>query len=71
MGLDSTQELITSTAAGLSLLTIHIERDDRGVCFIGVPAEISAGSLWLQALNHQAEWDDTLSRWKYREITRL
>lgn len=71
LDLDSTDGLMRTAAAALSLVTLHIERDDPDVCFIGVPVEIADKSVWLQEINPQAVWNDTLSRWRYGEITRL
>lgn len=74
LNLDSTDTIVrtaAAAAAALPLLTLYIERDDPDVCFIGVPVQIADKSVWLQEVNHQAVWDDTLSRWRYAEVTRL
>lgn len=71
LDLDATGGLIESAAAFESLVSLHIEREDPDVCFIGAPVDSRRHSVWLRGISPEATWDDTRSRWRYSQVTRV
>ncbi|MFZ1175101.1 MAG: hypothetical protein WAO15_02245 [Mycobacterium sp.] len=69
--LDATAALLQTLAAAAPTVTVHVENDDPEVCFIGAPVGWTAGALWMQEISPSATWDDTLSTWRYRDVTRV
>lgn len=63
--------MLRALAGRSPVLSVFIERDDPDVCFIGVPVKWGRRSVWLSEINAGAEWDDTVSKWRYRDITRV
>lgn len=69
--LDVTGSLLQGLAAHGPTLSVFVESDDPEVCFIGVPVDWTERALWLDEISPQATWEDTLSQWRYRDITRV
>lgn len=69
--LDDTASMLQGLAAHGPTLSVFVETHDPDVCFIGVPVEQTGRSLWLDEISATATWDDTTSRWRYRDITRV
>lgn len=69
--LDGTGALLESLAAHAPTMTVHVENDDPEVCFIGAPMEWTERAVWIQEVSPTAEWDDTLSKWRFRDVTRV
>jgi hypothetical protein len=63
--------MLQCLASQAPTVTVHVENDEPGVCFIGVPMEWTDGALWMQEISPRATWDDTLSKWRFRHITRV
>ncbi|WP_344254698.1 hypothetical protein [Terrabacter carboxydivorans] len=69
--LDDTRVLIHGLAAQSPTVSLFVETDDPDVCFIGVPVERTDRSAVLDEISPEATWEDTVSRWRYRDITRV
>lgn len=69
--LDDTGPLLQGLAAQAPILSLFVETDDPEVCFIGVPVDWTERALWLDEISTKATWDDTMSQWRYRDITRV
>lgn len=70
--LEGTRRLIDSFAALHSLVTVHVERQDPDVAYIGVPFRSARGRLGLIEVTPQATWDaDQPGSYRLRRITRL
>jgi hypothetical protein len=69
--LGSTSSLIRSTAKNFSLATIHLERRDPNVCFIGVPIARTRRLLKLLEITPQARWNEKASIYQLADITRV
>ena len=68
--LSSTRTVIESTSRRFPLLTIHVERRDPTVCYIGVPVEISSKTLRLRHITPDAVWENEPTNYPLRDITR-
>ncbi len=69
--LDVTEELLRSVALDWPTVTLFVERDDPEVCFIGAVIEVTKKRVEMQEINPEAEWDDTISLFPFRDITRV
>jgi hypothetical protein len=69
--LDGIRELVESAAGTYPLVTIHIEREDPGVCFIGAPVKFSRRRLHLLEVTAKAKWRASTSKWDLTAITRV
>lgn len=54
-------------------MTIHTERVEPGVCFIGTPIGEITDRVTLREITPEAEWEDEeeLRSWKLADITRI
>lgn len=68
--LDGTAELVRTAAELAPLVTLHFERDDPTVCFIGKPVRFTRGSVRLMEVDPQAEWEPSPSKWSLADVTR-
>jgi hypothetical protein len=57
--------------AGEALVAVYIEREDPGVCFIGVPVKVTRRRLHLTEVTAKAKWRTDGSRWDLKSITRV
>jgi hypothetical protein len=71
VSLDTIQGVLSSLADGYPLLTIHVERLDPEVCYIGKFVKASNRSLHLLEIRTSATWDKTPTKWPLKEITRI
>ncbi|MGO4604597.1 hypothetical protein [Terrabacter sp. 2YAF2] len=69
--LNGTGPLLQGLAAQVPTLSVFVETDDPEVCFIGVPVDWTDRAMWLDEISPKATWDDTMSKWRYRDITRV
>ncbi|MDQ6947517.1 MAG: hypothetical protein M3256_14900 [Actinomycetota bacterium] len=69
--LRSTRAVIASAGKAFSLVTIHIERRDPSVCYIGIPVALSTKALRLREISSEAHWDEEPTTYWLRDITRV
>ncbi|GAA4545934.1 hypothetical protein [Amycolatopsis samaneae] len=69
--LDGIVPVLESAAAAFPLLTVHVERADPEVCYIGTPVKIGRRALRLAEVTPSAEWTDEPSKWRFADITRV
>jgi hypothetical protein len=67
----SIEELLLSAAKAFPLLTIHREKVDPDVCWIGRVVGISRGRVSLLEIRPGAEWDNSPTGHRLREITQV
>jgi hypothetical protein len=72
-GVDLTdiRSLIGSVAECFSLVTLHLEKADPDVCFIGRPVGFGKSSVRLQEITPEAAWRREPTKWSLREVTRI
>lgn len=68
--LNRTRDLIAA-ARSEELVGLHIEYDDPGVMFVGVPTTQTKDDFTFVEVDHHARWDGSTGRWSYAEISRL
>ncbi len=61
---------ITSAGRRFPLVTVHPERKDKGICWIGKPLVIARGVLVLSYIDPGAVWDGE-QRCRLRDITKV
>jgi hypothetical protein len=66
-----THRLIVSAAAQWPLLTLFVEDDDPGVCFVGQPVLVSSRSLRLLPISPAAQWQEEPIRYDLHDVTRI
>ena len=71
VNLDSVRDLVTSLAEVSALLTVHTERDDADVCFIGASQGLGERSLRLREVNPRGSWTVQPTKYRLDRITRL
>ena len=69
--LDGTAGLVQSAARLARLVTVHVEKEDPGVCFIGRPMRISTRFIRLLEVGTEAEWEDRGRKWLISDVTRI
>jgi hypothetical protein len=69
--LSSTEKLLSSIAGQFSLVTIHTERIDPSVCYIGRIRAIAKGELSLLKIRPGAVWDRKATTYRLSDITRV
>lgn len=69
--LTSARTLIESASRRFPLVTIHVERRDPTVCYIGVPLRVTGRSLRLRGITPDAEWEDEPRSYPLRDITQV
>jgi hypothetical protein len=65
----SIEELLLSAGRAFPLVTIHRERIDPEVCFIGSVQGIDRGRLSLLEIGPDANWEDSPEEYRVAEIT--
>lgn len=72
VGLDRTADVLTTMAA-LGVVTIHTERADHTVCWLGMPTDVDAERkrFTLAPLTPAATWDAEPMRFRFRDLTRV
>ncbi|GCD18844.1 hypothetical protein ACFO3K_17885 [Cellulomonas algicola] len=71
LDLDDVGGLVRTAGAAAPLVTIHVEEDDPSVCFVGRPERVGPKHLRLREITPGATWDDTTTRWRLRDLTRV
>jgi len=67
----SIEELLLSAGRAFPLVTIHREKVDPGVCWIGRILGVERGRVSLLEINPNAKWDDKPNTYRLNEITRV
>lgn len=67
----SIEELLVTAGRAFPLVTIHRERVDASVCWIGRILGVEQGRVSLLEINPDATWNDQPSKYRLREITRV
>lgn len=65
------EDMLLTANARFPLITIHRERVDPDVCHIGSVVRAAAGRLSLLEISPDADWDETPTEYRLREITRV
>ncbi len=71
VNLDSLGELLTTANQAFPLVTIHVEKTDPAVCYIGRVTGIVNDRASLLEITPDAKWDKHPEEYKLREITRV
>jgi len=71
VSVESIEELLLSACRAFPLVTIHRERVDPGVCWIGRVQGIDRGRLSLLEIGPDAKWEDSPEEYRVAEITRV
>ncbi len=69
--LSSMASILKTMGACSSLISIHPEVSDPGVCFIGKFLEIEDGVLKLQAITTHGTWEDEIDEHDVADLTRV
>ncbi|GAC1687436.1 MAG: hypothetical protein PVS2B2_26290 [Candidatus Acidiferrum sp.] len=64
-------QLLLSAARAFPLVTIHREKANRSVCWIGRVVDVGKGFVTLLEIGPGAIWEDRLERYRLSEITRV
>jgi hypothetical protein len=67
----SIEELLLSAGYAFPLVTIHRERVDPDVCWIGRVQGVDRGRLSLLEIGPDATWEDSPQEYRVAEITRV
>jgi hypothetical protein len=60
-----------TTAAGWPIIAVYAEREDPDDRLVGAPTNLTSDGFTLQEITPEAAWHETVSRWTYREVTRV
>lgn len=69
--LSSTRALLLSAGAAYPLVTIHTERRDPDVCYVGRPEGVDGRGLRLREITPAGEWRRKATHWRLSDITRI
>lgn len=69
--LGSIESVLSSVHQGFDLVTVHTEKIDDEVCYIGQVVDVSGGELLLIELDAAAWWADEPDRYRLKDITRI
>ncbi len=69
--LDDTATMVRWLAEHSAVLTVWVERDTTDECFVGTAVQWGARAFWMAELDPTGDWDETVSKWRYRNITRV
>jgi hypothetical protein len=64
-------KLLTTASRAFPLVTIHLEKDDAGVCYIGRVVEVTDKHVSLLEISPGASWDRAPSEYRLKDITRV
>jgi hypothetical protein len=68
---DGLQELLLSASRKFPLVTVHREKVDPDVCYIGRVADLGNGRVSLREIGPDARWDRKPKSYRLGEITRV
>jgi hypothetical protein len=71
INLDDTAELLRTAGDQFDMLTIHPERIDTEICYLGRVASFGNKQVTLQTIDPKAVWDDQPDVFRLRDVTRL
>jgi hypothetical protein len=71
VNVSSLAKLLLTANRAFPLLTIHRERIDASVCWIGRVVDLRDGRVTLLEISPDATWDDELGSYRLNEITRV
>jgi len=71
VSVSSLAELLLTAAQAFPLVTIHREKVDPSVCWIGRVTDVRNGRVTLREIGPDARWDDQLGTYRLSEITRV
>jgi hypothetical protein len=71
LNISSTRELIESAGRRFPLVTIHQEKTDSEVCYIGRVISTSSSAFSLLEITPHAVWCDMPSIYRFSQITRI
>lgn len=69
--LDSVQGILHTAGKVFPLLTIHMEKHNPDVCYIGQVCEITVKHLHLRCIDPHAQWDSDAGKYRLSQITRI
>jgi hypothetical protein len=71
VAVSSLSELLRTANDAFPLVTIHREKVDASVCWIGRVVDLAKGRVTLLEIGPGASWDDELETYRLSEITRV
>jgi hypothetical protein len=71
VALDNIQNLLRSAGRKFSLVTVHREKSDPDVCYIGRVADVSDSRVSLLEIGPDVHWDRKSNNYRLAEITRV
>jgi hypothetical protein len=67
----SVDSILLTASEAFPLVTIHMERKDPDVCYIGRVSDIKKGRVSLLKINPHAKWETEPNQFPLRKITRV
>jgi hypothetical protein len=71
VSLERTRDLVASAGRVAPLVTVHTERRDPEVCYIGIPVATSRRAVRLHEIGPDATWDHGVTAWRLKDITKV
>jgi hypothetical protein len=71
VGVDSVEQLLLTATRAFPLVTIHREKVDPDVCWIGRVLGVDRGYVSLLEITPQATWEKMPTKYRISEITRV
>ncbi|MFB7252669.1 hypothetical protein [Streptomyces nojiriensis] len=64
-------DLAVGASRAFGLVSLHVERDAPGACWIGEVAAVRPKSLRLREVDPEARWHPGLSKFRFEDVTRV
>lgn len=71
VSVDSIEDLLTTAGAAFPLITVHLEKSDPDVCWIGKVLEVAEGRVALREIGPDANWEPVPVAYPVQDITRV
>jgi hypothetical protein len=71
VSVDSIEDLLTTAGVAFPLVTVHLEKTDPDVCWIGRVLEIVGGHVALREIGPDAVWEPVPVAYPVQDITRV
>ncbi len=71
VSVQNVEELLRSASKAFPLVTIHREKFDPDVCWIGRVVDVSGGRVSLLEIGPDAKWEDSPTEYRLSEITHV
>ncbi len=71
VSVDSIEALLVSAGKAFPLVTVHLEKTDPDVCWIGKVLEVDDGKVSLREIGPDAVWEPIPAAYLTQEITRV